>query len=793
MRVSLNWLNEYVKIDDLSPEELADKLDLTGTAVEGIDEPAKGLDRVIVSQILKIKPHPNADKLTICEVTTGKQTLDIVCGARNMAEGDKVPLALVGAVLPGGFKIKKASLRGVESNGMLCSKTELQIGEDASGLMILPADLKVGQPLAKAMQLDDVVIELEITPNRPDCLGMIGMAREIGAILGRPYKIPEIDYRVESKEVSELVSVKIENPELCPRYAAKVITDVKIGQSPDWMKRRLIAAGVRPINNIVDITNYVLFEYCQPLHAFDYELVKDGKIVVRRANKGEKITTLDDIERSLNENNLLITDSSGPIALAGVMGGATTEVSTETKIVLLESAYFDPKNISRTSRNLGLISESSMRFERGIDPNGCAIAADRAAQLMADIAGGKVLKGTVDIYPKKINPVTINLSVDKTNQVLGTDIKNSKIEKILESLDLNISKDKSSLNVKVPTFRPDLEREIDLIEEVARLYGLNNIESTLPESSGKHGELTREQKIESRVKQLLVSTGLMEAITYSFQSKDLIAKLPVDQDVVAIANPLSEDHGVLRTTLLPGLLSTFMFNVNRGQDNVKLFELGKVFLPNSKLPKEPGKLGIIIGGSWQDKEWHQDKLSFDFYDLKGILELIFDDLKVSGYDFSPKDYQIYKQGRSASIVVGSDKAGHIGELTQKVLDVFELSKAVYYAEVDMASLMKSSSQEVAFVGVPKYPGIDLDVAILVNKEVANKDIMRAIKEAGQELLKTVRLFDLYTGKGIPDNKKSLAFSLYYQNYERTLKMEEALLQHKKVKKALEKEVSAEIR
>ncbi|MDO8885552.1 phenylalanine--tRNA ligase subunit beta [Candidatus Oleimmundimicrobium sp.] len=802
MRVSLNWLKDYVDFD-ISIEELIEKLNLSGTAVESVQYLGKGLENIVVGQIKKIESHPNADKLVVCQVDVGAEAeLTIVCGAKNMKEGDKVPVALVGAVLPNGMEIKKAKLRSVESYGMMCSAIELNIGDDASGLMILDPKLKIGEELSKTLNLKDVILELEITPNRPDCLGTIGIAREVTAITDGKLKKPVIEIEESEKLANDFAGVEIVDPELCPRYVARIIKDVKIGPSPRWFQQRLKAVGLRPINNIVDITNYVMWETSQPLHAFDYEKIKNGKIIVRRAKNNETILTLDDVERRLDDSMLVIADSSGPIALAGVMGGVKSEVSESTTTILLESAYFKPTNIMRTSRGLGLISESSLRFERGTDPGGTVFAADRAAQLMAEFANGKVLKGIIDVYPKKIMPKTLKLRVNCVNEILGTDLPAGEMDKILESLEIEVSKAEqdNQLNVLIPTFRPDLEREIDLIEEIGRIYGYNRIQSTLPESSGKQGGLSLSQKIEKRIKNSLTSSGFWETINYSFVTPNFYEKIRLDKKdplakCVLLKNPLSEEQSVLRTTLIPGLLDVAKRNVNRDIYNAQVFEMGRVFRPVSgkELPDEPLMVAGAATGSWSEGQWFGKEPLIDFFDVKGAIENLLADLGIKDWFLRKALHSTFHPGKCAELLIDGDVAGILGEVHPEVNAAYEFPNKVVVFELFVSKLVSHAKLLTRFEEIPRYPGISLDVSLIVDEKVLNEQIVKVIRAAGDKLLKEVRLFDLYTGKNIPTGKKSLAYSLTYQASDRTLTDEEVMKVQKRVIAGLEKKLGAEIR
>jgi len=801
MLVPISWLKEYIDFE-LSPDELAEQLNLTGTAVESIKTLGEGLENVRVGQLLEVKPHPDADKLSVTTVYIGRpETLQVVCGAKNIKPGDKVPVALIGAHLPNGVEIRAAKLRGVTSQGMLCSQAELKLGNDTGGIYILPEDVEVGELFAKAMGLDDTILELEITPNRPDCLSMVGVAREVGMITGGKLRKPAVSVSESPEKAEDVASVEILDPDLCPRYVARIIKGVKIGPSPGWMQQRLQKAGMRPINNIVDITNYVMLELAQPLHAFDFDTLKGRKIIVRRAKNGEHITTLDGVIRELDESMLVIADAERAVALAGVMGGADTEVSDETVDVLLESAYFEPKSIMRTSRNLGLLSESSARFEKGIDPNGSAFAADRAAQLMAEIAGGSVMQGAIDVYPNIIEPKKLPLRMERVNAILGTRLSVEEIISILSRIELSASPVEGTTDMWViaPTFRPDLEREIDLIEEVARIYGYNNIESTLPESSGKQGGLSLRQKIAESIKNRLVASGLSEIITYSFIDPRDVDKLQVPEGdpfrwFVKLMNPLSEELSVLRTTLLVNLLRVLKYNVNREQYDVQVFEVGHVFWheKGKELPEEETMLGIALTGAWQADQWYEKARGVDFFDLKGAIEAVMDELGVTDWSVRQFAHPALHPGRSAELLIGDDSIGFFGELHPDAQAAIDMPRA-FVAELNFNKLIDKAKIVKTFAEIAKYPAISLDIAVLVDADVMHDRLLEIIEAEGRPILEQVRLFDLYTGKGIPEGKKSMAYSMVFRAPDRTLTDEEALDARERIVDRLNKELGAEIR
>lgn len=805
MKVSISWLKELVDFP-WSPTELAEKLEMTGTAVEGIEQVTSSLKKVVVGKILSIQPHPQADKLVICRVDTGKKKLPIVCGAKNVSVGDRVPVALVGAYLPGGTRIDKVAFRGFVSEGMLCSEKELGLGEDASGILILDSHTPIGKDLKEVFALDDTVIDFEVTPNRADCMSMIGVAREVTAITGGKIRLP--DGKASETNVLALSQAKVEvkDPALCPRYSARMIEGVTVKSSPIWMQQRLIKAGVRPINNLVDITNYVMMETGQPLHAFDYERLEGRKVIVRRARAGEELVTLDGIRRKLAKGMLVIADSSGPVALAGVMGGAATEIGDVTDKVLLEAAYFEPRSIYHSAAQLDLRSESSSRFERGIDPNGTIYAANRAAKLMQELAGGKVLKGVIDIYPKPIRPRTISLRPSRTNQILGTNISTRQMTTILESLQMRVSRGQGSrvkgqeVKVTVPTFRPDLGREIDLVEEIARLYGYNRIESTLPESSGKQGGLNLRQKVSVLIRDTLVASGLNEVINYSFiGAKDLervgLPRNHLLRKAVRIRNPLSEEQNILRTTLLPGLLKTIAFNASYGRSNVQVFETGHVFFADGRgaLPEERIMVAGAAMGSWQSDQWYEKAKDIDFYDFKGIVGVLLSRLGIKEWHLKQVSVPIFHPGRTAEVIVKRESIGVLGELHPLAVQNYQLPKGVVAFELDEDKLAKHATLEVRAVAPSRFPAISYDVALVVDEGVTAEAVSEVIRKSGGKLLSEVHLFDVYRGKPIAKGKKSLAYTLVYQAPDRTLMEEEAKQAQHTVLKALKEKLGATIR
>ena len=787
MKVSLNWLKEYVDFD-LTPEALAEELDMSGTGVESIRYFGRDVQNIVVGQIKQIDKHPNADKLTVCQVDIGKrELLNIVCGAPNAKEGAVVPLALVGARLPNGFEIKQAKIRGAVSEGMMCSEAELELGEDASGLMMLEEGAPIGEEISKFLGLEDVVLELEITPNRPDCLGMIGIAREVAAITGNPLRIPQIDLVENGEKAEDYAQVEIIDTDLCPRYTAKIIKDIRIMSSPRWMQQRLERAGVRPINNVVDITNYIMLETSQPLHAFDYDRLAENRIVVRRAKKGETMVSLDDVTRQLDSSMLVIADAKEPVALAGVMGGLYSEVSATTKSILLESAHFNPRSIMRTARRLGLQSEAAARFEKHIDPSGTLYAANRAAQFMAEIGGGHVLKGQVDVYPNPIKASSTDISTGKVNQFLGTRLSKARMVGILQSLQFEVSerkKEKGSrlkaadLRVTIPTFRPDLEREIDLIEEIVRLYGYNKVKSTLPESRGNRGGLTSRQKMERRTREFLISAGLREVIGYGFINPGDFDKMGLSPDcplrqVVNLLNPLSSEQSVMRSTLIPGLLTMAKYNVNREQSNVQVFEMGRVFkISKKQLPYEIFTLGGVLTGSWHSHQWYEESEEVDFFDMKGVIGTLFDYLNIDDWHLISAEHPSFHPGRCAELLIENQTIGIMGEIHPEVQRAFDLPERIKCFEINLDKLYSYAQSMKKFEEIPRFPGVLLDIALVVDEETRVSELEKTIREKGGRLLKSIDLFDVYQGDQLEKGKKSIAFSLCFRADDRTLDLNE---------------------
>jgi phenylalanyl-tRNA synthetase beta chain len=804
LRVSLNWLKDFVDVD-VSPIELAERLTLAGLAVEGIESPGEGITKVFTGRILKIERHPNADRLLVCEISFGEsEPLKIVTGAPNVQEGQIVPVALEGATLAGGLVIKRAKLRGVESRGMLCSGQELGLDtkslppEQAHGVMILPADTPAGLDIKPLLGLDDTILELELTPNRGDCLSMLGVAREAASILKLPLKYTPPDVEESLPPCRERVKVEIEEPHLCRRYAARLLTGVKVGPSPLWIQKRLRAAGVRPISNVVDVTNYVMMEFGQPLHAFDYDTLLESRIVVRRAAENEILVSLDGVNRKLTPDMLIIADARNPVAIAGVMGGLETEVTDKTTNVLLESAYFNPASIRRTSKMLGLRSDASARFEGGIDPAGCRRSADRAAQLLQQISGVQVSEGAVDNYPSPAEQKMICLRPERTSFLLGAELPRGEIADILTRLQFDVKNSGSELFVGVPSWRGDVSMETDLVEEVARLHGYNRIPGTLPNAVTTLGKRTPNQLFRESVKDILAGYGLNEAITYSFFNPEWadLYKLPPESALrrtVKIQNPLSEEQSVMRTWITPGLVDALKRNYNRQVRSGAVFELGSVFLPASRLPEErtalaAAAMGEALGG------WNRKVLPLDYYFLKGVLETLFQQIGLTGYFFEAEySNPSFHPGRTARVFAGEQELGILGELHPEVLERLDFPMRVVAFELDPDKLANLAAAARKYQPLPRFPSVERDIAVLAPKEVSAERIGEAIGRSGGKTLTSVLLFDVYEGGQIQTGYRSLAFSLKFQTEDRTLTDEEVTKCMDSVSGELDRKYGARLR
>ena len=782
MKFTLNWLQEYVRLDTPSPEKLADKLTMLGLEVDAVERLFDDLAPLKTALVISAEPHPNADKLTLCSVMVGKEKYQIVCGAPNVRKDLCAVIALPGTTLPGDFKIKKSKVRGVESQGMLCSERELGLSEDHTGIMELPAGTPHGQPFLEATGMADTLFEVDLTPNRPDCASVIGIAREIAGITRKKLTVP---FKATSlKEASGSFSVSVENPDLCPRYAARLIKGVTIGESPWWMRKRLLSVGMRPINNIVDITNLVMMEYGQPLHAFDYDCIADKKIIVRTARDHEKqFTTLDNNVRTIDTETLMICDGRGPVAVAGVMGGLDSEVTGNTTNVLLESACFNPVSIRRTARNLNLPSEASYRFERGVDPGGTLDAMERAVTLMCEIAGGTAEPGGIDVREGLTDSPVLQLRIQRTSELLGVSLTAGQVKELLESIEIPCKiTDENTLKVFVPTFRVDLEREVDLVEEVARLIGYNEIPISFPAVDLSYPEQDQERMKRNQVNGFMTSIGFSEAINYSFYSSEYSDFLEISENdrrrhQVRILNPLSEDQDVMRTSLLPGLLENVRRNVNFQQPSCRLFEIGKVFFPSAddSLPDEPSRITAVLCGQREGSHvpLHCKDDQVDIFDAKGAVQALLEEMRITGkLAFQPASIEdvepFAESGYAINLINGPSVLGTIGKITSRVLKNFGIKRDVYYLDLDFTELCALAPAPKAFAALPVFPSVKRDIALVVPATAPSGELVGAVLQSGEKLIEHCDVFDVYQGDKIESGFKSVALSITYRSKTKTL-------------------------
>ena len=814
MKVTLNWLKQYV-VFNWSVEETVERLTMLGLEVEGVQKISGAFDGIVVAQVITRDKHPGADKLSLCRVNDGTGERQIVCGAQNFKAGDKVLLILPGASLPmkpgekEPFTIKVGKIRGVESHGMLCSHEELLLDPEAighkkeDGLLILREDAKVGQPFGEYLGRSggDVVFDLEVTPNRPDLNSLIGIAREIAAVTGNPLKLPEVRSQKSEVRTESLISVRIEDAELCPRYTARVIKGVKVGPSPDWLRSTLEKVGIRSISNVVDVTNYVMLETGQPLHAFDFHLIAkgtDGKptIVVRRAVAGEKFKTLDDQERTLTSEMLLIADESKGIALAGVMGGANTEINAQTVDVLIESAYFNPTNIRRTSKQLGLRSDASYRFERGADVSICDWASQRACQLILETAGGQLADGVVDCYPKPASLKQVNLHYSKTKDLLGIGISHADQVSFLAKLGFSVvAQQPGECTFCVPTWRVDVKRDTDLIEEIERLNGLNNTPSTPPRGALGTNAFDSVYDQISEARRILAGLGLNEATGQTLITKSEV-RSQKPEEIVALANPLSSDMDVLRPSLLPGLMHSLRHNITRKNYDVALFEIGRVFTNMNGQTKENRNVAIAITGQRAQNFWSgEDRdAKFDLSDLKGFVEELLEQYGVRGVAFMRRTESTALFIESATIALGGKlPLGEIGLVSPMLAKKYDLRDAVLLAELNLDQLIARRNAGKSFKSLPQFPSSRRDVAMLVAEAVTHEAVLQTVKQAKAANLETVELFDVFRGKNVPEGQKSLAYAFTYRASDKTLTDADVNAAHTKVVDALKGQLQAAVR
>jgi phenylalanyl-tRNA synthetase beta chain len=789
MNVTYNWLKEFVNFD-ATPDELAALLTMLGLEVESMEKLGAGMDDVVVALVEEKRQHPNADKLSLCRVNNGTEILDVVCGAQNFKQGDTVALAQIGATLPGDFKIKRSKIRGEESCGMLCSEKELGLADESAGIMVLPpAVAPLGTPVFAALGLKDTLFEIGLTPNRSDCLSVIGIARDLAAKLDLKVKYPQAALTEGPEAVDSIIGVTIENSDLCPRYAARYITGCTIAPSPEWLVKRLNAIGIRSINNVVDITNLIMMEVGQPLHAFDCDRLSGKRIVVRTAGEGEQFTTLDNQSRVLTTSDLVICDAERPVALAGVMGGLNSEIESTTTSILLESAFFKPAAIRKTAKRLGLHTESSHRFERGIDIDNVTRALDRAASLIVELAGGVMALGCLDVYPGKCERTAILFRPEKANELIGISLERNVILDILTRLECQVTEcDDGAVSVIAPYYRNDIEREIDLIEEVARLNGYDMIPATMPIARVASDRPTRHQEIEKQVRDLLVTNGMNEIINFSFTAPDAAGKLLLNEDdsrriAIKLANPLVDEQSVMRTTLLPGLLETTARNMNFRSLDLKLFEMRRIYLPGEgeNMPHEPLCIVGALSGSRDGDGWSRPNEQVDFYDAKGIVETVLDFLDIGGVSWSTENPESYfHPGKSCRVFAGRECIGSVGELHPTVQKNFEIEKPVFCFELNFEKLIKLSRTKKTIAAPSRFPDSTRDIALLVPEELASVKITDCIRSEKSKEIEHVQIFDVYRGKGVPEGHKSIAVRIRYRSFERTLAEEEIAALHAKI-------------
>ncbi len=808
MKASIKWLKDYVEINE-TPEKLADMLTMAGIPVEAVEYLGQNISGVVTGKVVEIGPHPDADKLSVCKINIGTEVLTIVTGAANVRQGNIVPVATVGAELPNGMTIQPTKLRGMLSYGMLCSTDELAIDNklvspDArNGIYILPEDTAIGIDIRTALGLDDVVLEFELTANRADCFSIIGIAREIAVLTGATLKKPMLNVKETGTEkAGSLTNIQISDSELCSRFAARILKNIKVGPSPAWMQHRIQAAGMRPINNIVDVTNFVMLEMGQPMHAYDYNLLARHSLIVRKPNPGEKLTTLDGVKRELEPDMLIIADAVQAVGIAGVMGGLATEVTANTQNVLLEAAAFKGASIRRTSRALGLRSEASGRFERGVDTVNIIKALDRAASLLEDMGACEVCPDIVDVYPDMQLPKQVVFTPEQINNYLGTAIPAKTMIDILKRLEFVVEAGSEKITVTVPTWRGDVTMPADICEEIARVYGYDNIPATTPSGNMAQGKQSYTQITIDKIKNVLTGSGFSEILSLSFSHPDAYDKLNIPADstlrrAIEVLNPITDDFPILRTTLLGGMMDTIVRNLSRKNEDLKIFEIGAIYLPEElplkDLPQEPIMLCGAILGKRNTLTWNHSRDMVDFYDAKGAVEAILSGLGISGYIVEAGKNSSLHPGKTAVITKDGELLGSIGEVHPQVLDAYGISKKVYMFELSVGTLVKQASLNPTYHSLPKFPAITRDLAVVLPENITAAAIKEAITTNGGSLLTQVQLFDVYTGLQVEQGSRSLAFSLTFRASDRTLTDIEIDEHYKNIVLYLEKSFAAKLR
>ena len=791
MKVPYNWLKDYAEVN-VDPHTLGDKLTLSGSALEEVIIQGDNIKNVVTCKIKKIEKHPDADRLSVCQVDIGTEEIQIVTAATNMKEQDIVPVALHKSILADGTEIKKGKMRGVVSNGMFCSEEELGIAGDepVHGLMILPADAPIGMDIKEYLGLNKAILDFEITSNRPDCLSIVGMARETAATLRTSYKMPNFNYEAKcSSNINDELKVEVKD-ELCRRYMAKGVKNVKVKPSPGWMQERLLEAGVRPINNIVDITNFVMLELGQPMHAFDARQIESKTIVVERALDGEKFTTLDEIERELDSSILMIKDGSKSVAIAGIMGGLNSEIQDDTTEVIFESANFEGTNIRVSSKKLNLRSESSSRFDKDIDPNLAKLAIDRACALICELGCGEVMEGTIDVYNQVKEEGSITVDSAWINKFLGTEISKEEMKEALDSLDLKTEINGEMLVITIPTFRIDIAIKEDIAEEVARIYGYDKIPTTVFKVSTEREPKYKNELLTDKVVDIMIGSGVNQSISYSFVSPKVFDKVNIPEDselrnVVKIKNPLGEDYSVMRTTTLPSIMECLARNYSRNNDYVRLFEIGRVYIPNEVETELPTEKNILTIGIYGD---------CDYLDLKGIVENVIEGLGIDKAKYAREsENPSYHPGKTAALMVRNKKAGVFGEVHPDVTENYGIDVDCYVAELDLDMLFQAATTVKAYKPLPKFPAVTRDIALLCDDSILVADIEDCIRRAGGNLVEKVQLFDIYKGAQIPEGKKSIAYAIAYRDEKKTLEDKDISKVHDKILKALEHKLGAVLR
>jgi len=792
MKVPVKWLKDYVDIN-ISAKELSDKLTMSGSKVEEVIISGAEIENVVTGKIIEIVKHPDADTLVVCQVNIGLEApIQIVTAATNMKEQDIIPVALHGSSLHGGLKIKKGKLRGILSNGMFCSEEELGIAGDepVHGLMILPADTAIGKDIKEVLNLQSVVIDFEITSNRPDCLSVLGIARETAATLGTKYVKPALDYKASANEnVEDTYKVDIKD-ELCRRYMLKGVKNIKIEPSPQWMQERLLEAELRPINNIVDITNFVMLEIGQPMHAFDARQITTNNIVIERANLGEKFITLDEVERELDESILNIKDGDKAIGLAGIMGGLNSEIKADSTKIIFESANFDGVNIRLASKKLSLRTDASSRFEKDLDPNMVQMAMDRACHLIQELGAGQIMEGCIDVYPKILKPHTLEVDSNWINDFLGTDVSKGNMKMYLDRLELTTEINGDALIINVPTNRADINIREDIAEEIARIYGYDNIPSTIPNCATSKSGKSEKQKLEDKVVLSLISSALNQSISYSFVSPKIFNKILVSGDselrkVVTIKNPLGEDYSIMRTTTIASMMECLGRNYSRNNEEARLFEIGKVYIPNEDPELLPEERNILTIGMYGN---------VDYLDLKGVVENVLDSLGIKNTSFKRESENLtYHPGKTSNLFVKRELIGVVGEIHPSVSDNYEVEQRCYIAELNLDILYKYADLNKKYTALPKFPAVTRDIALIVDEEVLVQDIEDVIVKQGGNILESVKLFDVYKGIQIADGKKSIAYAIIYRRADKTLTDDEVNKVHEKILRSLEHKLGAQLR